>query len=211
MPKTKEPVEEVAVGDFDPTKKPKIVEWLKHPGSRIRNADVDSIGKEFEMLTKRDGHVTAKSVLVHAKSTESVMHSYITWNNKAAANKQRITEAGYLMRNIKARCIYPVINKAKVTEKKEFVVRYLHPVTNNDESKMKVYKSLDQIIVNEDHKRTVTYDMYRYLMGAFNKFNGFAEVLDDLQQLEPVLLSIAKRLEIPPKEVKQQIQSVITL
>ena len=73
--------------------KAKITDIRKAKGSRIRQADVQSIGKELLAIKDKQGNIHPDDLLEAAKNPKSAMHSYITWDDKAAAYKQRINEA----------------------------------------------------------------------------------------------------------------------
>ena len=214
MPKTtKEPEANVsveAIGEMVTNNSIKIVGWDQHPGSSFSKADVPKIGQELQLIVDRDGSVSTEAIIEMARDKRSAMHNYFTWDVQAAAEKCWKKEAVYIRSNIKARVVPIKIIRGKPTEGKEFSTRLLHKVStvdsDNTEKRIKIYQTLDQIISDPEKKQSVMYDMYKYLMSALSRFNGITELLDDLDQLESIVVSLANRMEIPKKEVRQHIE-----
>jgi len=200
--------EVVDVGSLDTTEDIEVVGFVKAEGSSIRDADVEKVGLELQALANKLGSILPDDVITAASKKKSAMHSYFTWDDADAAHKRRQDEARYVIRSIKAKVVRVNIRSTGGESRKVSVVRFLHSTKSKDARK--AYRTIDSVLLNEDHKSTVTYEMYRYLMGAFGKFNGFTELIEELDQLEPLVISLAKRLEIKPAEVRKQINKVRT-
>ena len=76
-------------------------------GARVPAAiDADKVGERFQRIAERNGgHLTPPAVLKDALKKSSPMHDYFEWDDTEAAEKWRIEQAGYLIRNI----VVPVI------------------------------------------------------------------------------------------------------
>lgn len=66
------------------------------PGARIR-IDAQAAGREIEGLGK---NVTPEAVLEQARSSNSALHDHFEWNDGAAAEQYRLSQAGELLRSI---------------------------------------------------------------------------------------------------------------
>jgi hypothetical protein len=80
----------------------------------------DEIRKELTAIASRNGGLTPKTLLDVAKSPESQLHQYFTWDDTEAARKYREAQA------------YELIRRVKVTiethDAKEITVRAFWPV-----------------------------------------------------------------------------------
>ena len=69
------------------------------PGSRI-GIDAQAAGKEMAQVEKREGRLTPDLVLERARSANSALHPHFEWDDAAAADQHRLTQAGELIRSI---------------------------------------------------------------------------------------------------------------
>ena len=193
-------------------KKVKKLGYAKVPGSRIRSSDVDAIGAELDALAVNGKSVDPDEVLKAAKIKTSAMHSYFTWNDEAAAYKQRVNEAKYLIRSMQYEISYVKVYHDGTEEKEETVqtnVRMFHSVRSEDEGvPIQVYKTVAEVMQNASDSESVYLDMYRYLLGAFHRFNAFSELAGDLGKIEGILLGMADKVGLTEKKIKQQISKI---
>jgi len=193
-------------------KKVKKLGYAKVPGSRIRNSDVDAIGAELDALADDGTGVDPDDVLKAAKDPSSAMHSYFTWSDKAAAYKQRVNEAKYLIRSMQYEISYVKVYHDGEEEREETVqtsVRMFHSVRSDEDGvPLQVYKTVAEVMQNAADSESVYLDMYRYLLGAFHRFNAFSELADDLGKIEDILLGMADKVGITEKKIKSQISKI---
>lgn len=70
------------------------------PGARVRKGDAEAIGREFEKIRASGRALTAETVLAVAADARSVLHKYVTWDDRAAAHQYRLEQARGLLRSI---------------------------------------------------------------------------------------------------------------
>lgn len=193
--------------------KAKIMDIRKSKGSRIRKTDVQSIGKELLAIKDKQGNIHPDDLLEAAKSPKSAMHSYITWDDKAAAYKQRINEANYIIRTLEYGIAHVRIVESSEGPKEEYVetsVRMFHSVNESGEDGpgIRVYKEVAAVMKDKDTANSVYVDCYRYLLGAFSRFSKFSELSGELSQVEDILLGMSHVLDMEEDEIKDQIKRI---
>lgn len=62
---------------------------------------MDGVRRELERIYKRDGVLTASTVLAEAESEMSALHSYFEWDDDAAAHSFRLIQARTLIRKVR--------------------------------------------------------------------------------------------------------------
>lgn len=70
-------------------------------GRSIKNCDPQEVGEELERLRVENGKLTPADVLERAKDEASVLHNAFEWDDSAAANKHRLTQARRLIVSIR--------------------------------------------------------------------------------------------------------------
>lgn len=81
--------------------------YMWRPGARLRG-DPQVVGELLDELTERHGgQLRPGQVLKAATAKGSPLHDYFEWNDKRAANKYRLSQAGDLIR---ALCIVSKVN-----------------------------------------------------------------------------------------------------
>ena len=139
------------------------------------------------------------------------MHSYFTWNDKKAAYKHRINEAKYLIRSMQYEITYiKVYEDSGEEEMIQTNVRMFHSVQEEDSMgvPVQVYKTVAEVMNNAKDSESVYLDMYRYLLGAFHRFNAFSELSSDLGKIEGILLGMADKVGLTEKKIKSQISKI---
>lgn len=192
-----------------------VNKYTKVPGSRLKAEDAQEIGELLYSVAEGDLNraqtsTEFKDAIVEAASDEdSVLHKYFTWNDDLAAQKQRRTEAAYLVRSLEAEITYYKIEEVDGEENTIEVnttVKALESV--NTGNNVYVYKTASAIFQDAGLKDSTFYKLYVYLLGAYNKFNTFAEVADDLAGLEAIVIKIAEKAGLTRGEARASIQRI---
>jgi hypothetical protein len=186
------------------------VNYEKVKGSHILKEDAEAIGEIFNRIEVEENGVVPHDVITAATDPSSVLHKYFTWDDKAAAHKQRLTEAGYVIRSMNMRVVYAQIIKTEEgeeTQPREVTVRMLQS-TRNDDNDGYVYRSTFKVLGSPEQTTECYHSMYGYLMGAFRRFHAFNDLAEDLVNLEPILISLAKKLGKTKKEAKDHIAKI---
>lgn len=76
------------------------VRWAWRDGSHIR-IDANKAGREMEDIrTSNGGRLTPADVVERARSKNSALHGHFEWDDRAAAEQHRLSQAGELIRSI---------------------------------------------------------------------------------------------------------------
>ena len=189
-------------------KKVKVLGHAKASGSRLRKSDVEAIGSELTELSQADGSVNPQDVVDAAKDPNSAMHRYFTWDNKEAARKLRLVEAGYIIRSMRMKIAYVRIEKESQEPKLvEANVKMFHSHKTETNGNY-VYKQVANVLQDSAATESVMTDMYRYLLGAYHRFNDFSELCEDLDKLEDIILGLGQRIGLTKDKVKSQIARI---
>ena len=70
------------------------------PGSHLTDEQAQMYGKRIDELRQKYGYATAEIIVEDAKSPNSPLHDYITWNKDKAAYEYWLGQARYLLRSI---------------------------------------------------------------------------------------------------------------
>lgn len=81
-----------------------IKEYIAVDGSPYSNKDAQKIGPVLDEISKQSA-VTSRDVVDAARSTQSPLHEYFEWDDKIAADKHRLRQAGTMLASIKVKYI----------------------------------------------------------------------------------------------------------
>lgn len=98
----------------------------------VRDVYVDSGGKDM---------VTA--VLKRAEDTESALHAYFEWDNDAAAQAYRLSQATDLIRRVKVKVIHPGVSKP--IKVRAYIPKRELPAETPDDTTAGSYKAIEEI------------------------------------------------------------------
>ena len=65
---------------------------------------------EIRELENEEGRLTAETVVERARSENSTLHGYFDWDDKEAADKWRLEQAGQLIRRVRPYITYERVN-----------------------------------------------------------------------------------------------------
>lgn len=76
------------------------VRYAWSPGARY-SGDVQRVGSELERIRRAAaGKLEPEAVVEHARSANSILHPLFEWDDKAAADAYRVSQAGDLIRAV---------------------------------------------------------------------------------------------------------------
>ena len=137
------------------------------PGSRIKT-DPNIAGKMCEELEQSEGGLTAQTLLDANRPEDAPLHAEFEWDDTAAAEAYRLTQARYILRSI---VIVPDEERPKETVRAVFTV---------SEGK---YESIRTIISDEEKKSAL-------LKIALRELAAFEKKYGTLSELAPLWLAI---------------------
>ena len=139
-------------------------EW--RPGSRVK-ANAQAVGQQFEMLAASADGLTPQTVLDANRAKGTPLHDSFEWNNKEAAEKYRLSQAGHFIRCIAIR------PDATEEDPKPQTVRAFFNVT------AETYEPLAAIIAEPEKKDAL-------LRQALDELSAFRKKYEMLKALQPV-------------------------
>lgn len=78
-------------------------EWADNASIRVGNADANVVGAHLELLRKQyKGELTPQDVVKDARNNNSPLHPFFEWNDSAAAEQFRLSQARGLIRSVVA-------------------------------------------------------------------------------------------------------------
>ncbi len=138
----------------------------------------DAAGAEIELCANEDGFVSPSAVVERAKAPTSAIHTCFEWDNKTAADRYRIHQAGELIRNI-------VVVVDTTPESPPVPVRAFVNIKGDSE---RGYKSITAV-VNDPGE-------YAYMLAcAKNELEAFSRKYVSLAELRSVMDAIREVLE----------------
>jgi len=136
-------------------------------GSQITGVKAGTAGRYLDRLrTRSGGDLTPRMVVDAARPENAMLHPYFEWNNRAAAEKYRLAQAGHLIR-----CIVIVEGEGEDAE----TTRAFHYVRRSGESQ-KVYVHMREVFDEDELKAQVLEDARRELIGWKTRYAQYREV-----------------------------------
>lgn len=131
----------------------------------IRGLKAQQVGEEFERIrTRRNGRLTPDAVLDAAKDKKSPLHRYFDWDDKSAAGKYRINQAGMLIRSI------TVIVEVKKGPRQKFRA-FVSVRRDKDRS----YTSIGHAMSEAGLRKQVLHDAWAELEGWRKRYANLSE------------------------------------
>lgn len=141
------------------------VNYAWRPGSRIR-IDAEKAGREMERIRKENaGSLTQEAVLERARSANSALHDHFEWDDGAAAEQYRLSQAGELIRSI-------TIDVSRSNLETKPIRAFINVQRNEERS----YTSTLHAMSDADLRRQVLEAAWRELLAIRKKYEGLEEL-----------------------------------
>jgi len=157
------------------------------PFTNISTEKVKAYAGELTAVLEEEGDLRAETIVDWARKNEgSAIHTYFTWDNSEAANKQRIYEARQLVRTIHIRYVTPE-GRARTTRK--FVPIHTKGTTpiKMKESSERGYIPVEKVLIDDTKERRkrlrlALNELHSWARRheAFNELDSFAEKIKKL-------------------------------
>jgi len=162
-------------------------------GSHIKG-DPQQIGEKLEEIRSETGKIRPVDVVEDAKSDDSVLHPLFEWDDKKAAELQRLDQAGRIIRavvieverenhdNLEVRAFVCVDRPANINEEEAVHTGYTYTsidqaISDNDSRSLVIGKLVDRI--NEARRTLHSMEMYAALTGRADEYLQLA--IDELK------------------------------
>ena len=151
-------------------------------GSQFK-VDVEVAYREVERIrAKNGGNATAEAVVEAAKSKRNPLHEEFEWDDEAAANEFRLTQARSLLRSIH------VIRDEVASDRPQRIYEVV-TIRGDDEKKVrKVYQSVEEIMADPDSRAEL-------LARALSELVAWQRRYRNLQEWAVVFRAAGKLLE----------------
>lgn len=140
-------------------------------GAHVAGVDAETAGHELKRL-QRSGPMTAERLVAKASAEDSPLHPAFEWDDAAAAEEYRLTQARHLMRSVR------VIVAGG--EPIPLLVHVTHAKLGGS-----AYVLRDVVLSDSDLREAALEEARRYLAGALRRFR-------DLEELAPVWEAIER-------------------
>lgn len=156
------------------------VQWKR--GSQFK-VDAEVAHEQIELIRKKnDGSVTADLVVKEAKKKSNPIHECFEWDDTVAAENFRLSTARVLMHSL------VVIRDELKTDRPQRVYEVVRQPQVGRGRIKNVYKSMDDIMKDEDSRAELLGRALRELISIRNKYR-------DLQELAIVMRAIDELVE----------------
>jgi hypothetical protein len=161
--------------------------YRRKKGSIIPNKNVVRYGKRIdELIQSNQGDITPEAVLKDARSRSSPLHDFFTWDDTKAAEKWRLQQAGYLLRNIEIEV---------VCNDKPQVTRAFFNVSsgNGDTKPTSVYVSFERAFSDTELRQQVINAALDELMYWQTKYRQYTEFAAIFSAIQTVAMQVRKK------------------
>lgn len=132
--------------------------------------DAQLAGKEFERLEGKFGALTPETVLDESRNVNAVLHPCFEWNDGIAAEKYRIEQAKYMLRNITVIIETPAIDD---NAPRQIVTRAFVDVSEKPKGK---YVQIKTALSQENYRQRILKNALAELRMFQNKYQIYAEL-----------------------------------
>ena len=141
--------------------------------------DAQIAGEELARIEGEHSNLTPELVLEESRNESAVLHPCFEWDDSIAAEKYRLDQAGYLLRNI----VITVTKTAdaKVDAPEEVKVRAF---VNVSEEKKGVYVPIKTALSQENYRKRVLENALAELLMFQNKYSIYVELAGVCKAIE---------------------------
>lgn len=162
--------------------RPISVQW--RDGSRYTSLDAKVCWEALEKIRQDNGgEFCAEDVVKAARSKKSPLHSAFEWDDTAAANEYRLSQAGTLRRSFDVRYAEAPDVPARAYE----ISRVVHSPGGKAK---KYFSSTDEVLADPERRAAVLTDALRQLQALRAKFRHLQELAVVWRQVDEVLAGL---------------------
>ena len=186
------------------------IEYAPADKSMIRKSDAQALGEMIQDNRDRNnGEIDFDEIIAGKDDPKSPQYRYFTKGVRAAAEKQWMQEAHYIVRNVRVVKVQYRLNDKGTREKLTFKVRAFPAVSDEGSFAPARYTDVTSLMNSSSDKNSYNHQLFNYLLTAFDKFCLNTELLDYLDQMKPVLVSIGTNLGWDSEDVEAKINTVV--
>lgn len=129
----------------------------------------EAAGKELEKMEQKHGHISPEIVLDESREKKAVLHGLFEWDDKKAAEKYRLTQAGGIIRNLVV-----VLDEQKSQEP----VRAYVNVVPEQPARRGEFINIASAMMNESTRELTLEQAKRELKEFEKKYSNLSELAD---------------------------------
>ena len=148
------------------------------------SVDAQSAGEELARIENKNGALTPESVLEESRAENAVLHDCFEWDDSIAAEKYRVNQARFIIRNIVTVGTISKDNTPKNVQFRAFV-----NVSDNSAGK---FISIKTAMSNEDYKAQVLRNAAMELKAFKTKYQIYSELADVFVAADEFLAQFAE-------------------
>jgi hypothetical protein len=144
--------------------------------------EIVSIKSELTALAVARGQLTPRIVLEHARSPDSPLHSHFEWDDGEAAEKFRLLQASFLIRQVRVKVIAPDGEKTAMV--RAFVSLPSDRVSGSG------YRHVEAVLSTPDHRSEMLACAAAELETFRRKYKLLSELSDVFESIDRTLQAI---------------------
>jgi putative cell wall-binding protein len=129
----------------------------------------EAAGKELEKMEQKHGHISPEIVLDESRAKKAVLHGLFEWDDKKAAEKYRLTQAGGIIRNLVV-----ILDEQKSQEP----VRAYVNVVPEQPARRGEFINIASAMMNESTRELTLEQAKRELKEFEKKYSNLSELAD---------------------------------
>ena len=138
------------------------------------------VGETLEAIEQRDGEVTKESLLEESRPKDAPTHDLFEWNNKVAAEKYRLAQAGQVIRMI-------TVKVETVNKEPQMVRAYVN--TKPDRITEGRFVNIFSGMSNEETRKIILLNALselKYFQKKYSSFVELSKVFEAIDEIEEV-------------------------
>lgn len=158
-----------------------VYKWAD--GSQVKGVKAQVAGSHLERLRKRHNEVlTPRIVVEDARSPASPLHPVFEWNDKRAAEKHRLEQAGYILRAV-----------VVVTSEEQEELRTVRAFVSVIEDDARGYTSIIRAMGKQELREQVLSQALQDFRALQTKYKELAELARVFWELKKVRVKTVKK------------------
>lgn len=162
-------------------------------GSRLPEDQVETVEAELSSIADARGYLTARVVVDAAKANTSRLHDYFEWDDAAAADEHRLSQARHLIRSVQVRVLDIQNREQYIAKYHSVVVRRVE--SENDKDRERVYAPIAAVRRSEPLIDQVRRRIEEDLLGCRKRWEQYRHIPEFHQRFAQIFTEVDRMLE----------------
>jgi hypothetical protein len=147
-------------------------------------ATVRVIREQYAIIKKKNGAVTPRNIVDHARDPENPLHRFFDWDNSVAGEKWRLEQAGGLLRRV------------QVYVTKDGVKQPMRVFVSTVKNDVRQYEETTEVLSNPVSARTFLDDMKRDLDGVVRRYEMYSFCKKSLKLVRAAIAALDAEMSV---------------